>query len=248
MVLRRSAERIRAESWTTLTLELVLLVIGILLAFQLDRAYQAAQDRGLERRYLERLRVDLERDIAEVDRVVELTATRSDQVALLVAAIDDPGMAEEQPAAFVRALEQVTWRSVPSITTNTYDELRNTGRTTLLRSEPLRNALADYYGRVLEEQRRLGFGEDDQARFRLETLGLLSGQQLSAIEDGERFRLEVSPAEARRIAERFAARTGAHPWLARLTKYQVLMRRLALAYDARARELMVTIDRELGST
>lgn len=246
MVLRRMAESVRTESWTTLTLELVLLVIGILLAFQLDRAYQAVQDRALERRYLERLYGDLERDVAEVDRVVELTTERSDQVTLLLAAVEDPGVAADRPVEFVLALEKVTWRSVPSITTNTYDELRNTGRSTLLRSESLRNALADYYGRVLEEQRRLGFGEDDQARFRLETLGLLSGEQLSAIEDEERFPLEVSPGEARRIAERFAARTGAHPWLARLTKYQVLMRRLALAYDTRARALMVTIDQELA--
>lgn len=248
MLLSRIAKQIRAETGTVLILEMVLLVVGILLAFQLDRAYQAAQDRALERRYLERLHVDLERDIADVGRVVGLTARRSDQVALLVAAIDDPGVAEERPAEFVRALEQVTWRSVPSITANTYDELRSTGRTTLVRSESLRNALADYYGRTLEEQRRLGFGEDDQARFRLETLGLLSGQQLAAIEDRDRFELEVSPTEARGIAERFAARTAAHPWLARLTKYQVLMRRLALAYDARARELMAAIDRELGTT
>ena len=51
-------------------LELVIVVAGILLAFQVDRAYQASQDRALERRYLERLQADLQSDTAEVARIV----------------------------------------------------------------------------------------------------------------------------------------------------------------------------------
>ena len=92
----------------------------------------------------------------------------------------------------------------------------------------------------------MGLGEDDQDRFRLETLGLLSGAQLAAIEDPVRYAVEVSPADAKRIAVEYARRTDAHRWLPRLTKYQVLMRRLAEKFRERADALLSEIDDELA--
>ena len=245
MLLRRILKRTRDENWVALALELTMLIVGILLAFQVDRFYDRWQDGQLEDRYLERLTSDLENDTAEIAEVVARTERRLAQVRLLVDAIGQPDIAGEYPSDFVYAIEQVTWRSVPTITTYTYDELLSTGRMTLLRSEELRNGLAEYYA-FIEEQRRLGLGEDDQDHFRLETLGLLSGKQLSAIEDSRNYQLDASAEEAVEIAERFGSRTAAHPWLSRLTKYQVLMRRVALDFGSRAEILLIEIDRELA--
>ena len=116
---------------------------------------------------------------------------------------------------------------------------------TLLRSEELRSGLGAYYA-LVEDRRRLGLGEDDQDRFRLETLGLLSAEQLSGIEDPERFPFEVGAAEAARVARELTVRPGALAWLPRLAKYQVLMRRSAEEIRAAALLLMAEIDRELG--
>ena len=78
------------------------------------------------------------------------------------------------------------------------------------------------------------------------TVGLLSGDQLSAIEDPDRFDLHVAPGDAVRIARAFAGREAAHLWLGRLEKYQVLMARLARGSRERAREILREIDREIG--
>lgn len=240
-MLRRIKEKVRTENWLALGVELTLVVVGILLAFQLDRAYQASQDRELEQRYLARLAEDLRRDSAEIAANLSRTAVRLGQVELLESVIGDPTIAADDPVALVLALEQVTWRSVPTIASGTFDELQSTGRSVLLRSEALRRDLAAYYG-AMEEQRRLGLGEDDQDRFRVATLGLLSGGDLSAIEDPDGFRLEMSPHEATRIAEEFGSRPEAHLWLGRLTKYQVLMQRLSRDYQAGNRRLVSRID------
>jgi hypothetical protein len=114
---------------------------------------------------------------------------------------------------------------------------------TLIRSEELRNGLAEYYT-VIEEESRLALARDDQDRFRLETLGLLSGEHVSAIEDPSIYELVVSPEGALEIAEGFAGRATAHPWLSRLTGYQVLMQRLALDFDNKARILLAEIDQQ----
>jgi hypothetical protein len=245
MRMRGPLARIKAEDWLGLGLELVVVIVGIALAFQVDRAYQASQDRQLEFRYLERLHADLVRDTAELSAVVRRTGSRIEQVDLLDAASKDPTVAAVRPAEFVRAMEQVTWRSVPVIHANTYRELESTGRMILLRSEALRDGLADYYS-FIDEQRRLGLGEDDQDRYRLETLGLLSAPRLAGIEDPERYPGEATPAEAERIAVEYAGRPDAHVWLPRLTKYQVLMRRLAEEFRVRAEALLFEIDGELG--
>ena len=245
MLFRRITERVRDENWVALSLELRMVIVGILLAFQVDRLYGGWQDRQLEDGYLDRLTTDLQSDTAEIAEIVARTGRRLAQVQLLTEAIDDPRIAGEHPSDFVHAIEQVTWRSVPTITTSTYDELLSTGRMALLRSERLRNGLAEYYAFIVE-QTRLGLGEDDQDRFRLETLGLLSGEHLSAIEDASSYDLDVSAEEAVEIAEGFASRRTAHPWLSRLMKYQVLMRRLALEFDARAGVLLTEIEEQLN--
>lgn len=241
MLLRRLADKLRTGNWLAFGVELTLVVAGILLAFQLDRAYQASQDRDLEQRYLVRLGEDLRLDSGEIAANVARTGARLEQLALLESVIGDPSVAASDPHAFALALEQVTWRSVPAITSGTIDELQSTGRSVLLRSEQLRRDLANYYGSI-EEQRRLGFREDDQDRFRLETLGLLSGDDLSSIEDSGSFAFDMAPNEAAQIADAFGARTGAHLWLGRLAKYQVLMRRLSRDLQASNRQLLDHID------
>jgi hypothetical protein len=245
MLLRRIASGLRDRDWPTLALELGLVVVGILLAFQLDRAYQGVQDRSLERGYLERLANDLRRDSAEIAATIARTEVRLRQVALLDSARVDPDVAGADPRGFVEALEQVTWRSIATISTGTFDELRSTGRSVLLQSESLRTGLADYYG-FLEEQRRLALGEDDQDRFRVETVGLLPGRVLSSIEDPGRHAFDLSAAETIEIARDFGARTGAHSWLGRLAKYQVLVERVTREFQLRNQALLTQVDSLVG--
>jgi hypothetical protein len=246
MLLRRITQHLRDENWVAVSLDLFVVIIGILIAFQVDGCAEVRRSAGLERDYLERLRSDLETETAQFKEIVDRTQVRIAQANLLEAAIGSPDDVAARPVYFVRAMEQVTWRSYPVITAYTYGELLSSGRMTLLRSEDLRQSLSEYYTE-LEESRRLGLGEDDQEKFRDLTVGLLSAAQLSGIEDRERYDLEVSADEAVSIAREFATRVEAHAWLARLVKYQVLMRARAEEYIEDARNLISSIDEFLSS-
>ena len=244
MLLRRVSNRIRDENWLALGLDLLVVVLGILLAFEADRLHEWQQDKRLEQRYLERLQADLTADTAEFAVELSRLEIRLAQTQLLEDAVRDPEGVAGHPSDFIRALEQVTWRSFPTVTPYTYDELLTSGRMTMLTSEHLRRTLVEYYT-SLEDERRLGFGENDQERFRDETLGLLSAAHLSAIEDPSRYELDVPEREAVAIARQFASGSAAHAWLARPTKYQVLMRVLTEQYMTRAHTLISEIDGEL---
>ena len=67
----------------------------------------------------------------------------------------------------------------------------------------------------------------------------------ASIEDPSRYGEEISPEEAEAVAAQFARRTDAQLWLPRLTKYQVLMRRLAEDFRLRAEALLSELDGEL---
>lgn len=55
----------------------------------------------------------------------------------------------------------------------------------------------------------MGFGEDDQDRFRNATVGLLSAAHLSAIEDPDRYPIKISADQAVTIAKDLGAPRGA---------------------------------------
>lgn len=243
MFIRRMRAMRLERKWAAVVLDLTVVVVGIVLAFQVDRWNESRKDRQLERVYLERLRADLETETQQFEEIVIRTGHRLGQIRLLDEAIGRPESVASRPEEFAFALEQVTWRSFPTITAYTYSELVSTGRMTLLRVPEFRSDLADYYT-IIEETRRLGFGEDDHDRFRNATVGLLSAGHLSAIEDPDRYPMKISADQAVAIAKDLGARREARDWLPRLAKYQVLMRRRASQFIEMSERLIATSEPE----
>lgn len=238
MLLRRIITHLRSQSWLALGLDLLVVVVGIFLGFQVDRWYEGQRDIAVERTYLERLRADIEAERGQFQEIVNRTERRLEQITLVERALVDPRVAATDPIAFVSAIEQITWASFPrSITAPTYNELQTSGRAVLLRSERIRKSLVEYY-EAIEDARSLAWDEDDRAQFKLRTVGLVSGQDLSAIEDPGRVAFSVTPQEAVYIARQLAQRAEAVAWLPRLQKYQVLMRRQSSDLIAQAQRLL----------
>jgi hypothetical protein len=148
MIVRRLAEALRKQNWVTVVLEIMIVVIGIFLGLQANDWNQARNDRALEVRYLERLQADLQKDLGRLDSSDYLAWLRMRQVRLLLDGIADPAVAAAHPNQFIEAVEKVSWESYRRITPTSYDELISSGRATLIRSENLRYALAEYYSQV----------------------------------------------------------------------------------------------------
>ena len=66
MILRKLAEAVRKQSWSTIILEVLIVVVGIFFGLQVDAWNQNRKDRTAEAVYLERLRADTAANIAEV--------------------------------------------------------------------------------------------------------------------------------------------------------------------------------------
>ena len=128
----------------TLGLELIVVIAGILLAFQIDRWAQEGREREQEYQYLVRLKEDLQFEIGLMADGIDYAEQRIAAVRLLEEAAANPKIATERPNAFAQAVERVTWRSFPNINAYVYTELQSTGNLSLIQSDALRRDVADY--------------------------------------------------------------------------------------------------------
>jgi hypothetical protein len=69
MILRRLSEHVKAQNWFAVALDFIIVVVGILIAFQITAWNEQRADRAKEALYLSELIEDLNADLAEIDSI-----------------------------------------------------------------------------------------------------------------------------------------------------------------------------------
>lgn len=179
-------ERLRKNlvesNYGILGLEIVIVIIGILVAFQIDRWAEDRREREQEYDYLVRLKEDLQIEIHSMDAAIQFAESRIAAVLLLEEVIANPSVVMEQPDAVPVAMETATWRSFPQINAFVYTELQSSGNLALIRSESLRRELANHYTSI-RHYSPVGLDLDIQHQFDRLTAGILSTAELRKIEE-----------------------------------------------------------------
>ncbi|EED36175.1 conserved hypothetical protein [Luminiphilus syltensis NOR5-1B] len=144
-MLKRIFVFVRQRDWFAVAIEILVVMAGLLLAFQLDRWREDHAERQQERSYVNRLIADMQTDIPEIESAIALQQLRLELVDLLIAVGEDPKAAMAKPTVFMGAVSQAAYTYTPELTSYTFDNLRSTGDLRLIRSATLKNALFDYY-------------------------------------------------------------------------------------------------------
>ena len=147
MILRRLAQSLKEQNWTAISVEFVLLVLGVFLGIQAANWNEARQERALEAEYLARL----QRDFGAIDARLTINATRwefnaSAPIRLIndLDAFRQQGAWPRPKAEMLRDLDATMGSRIPAPRAASYVELLSAGRLGLLRDSRLREALADY--------------------------------------------------------------------------------------------------------
>ena len=138
MILRRITDNLRRQNWAELMSELLVLVVGIFLGFQLEGWNEDRKNRVVEAHYLERLHSDAEFNLQDVRLHAK---THLERAASL------QGIAKKLERGTIEGISAVDaemsfcyWYVIEDVRTRTaaYDELVATGNIDLIRNESLR--------------------------------------------------------------------------------------------------------------
>ena len=232
MFLRRLADHIRKQDWFIVIIELLVVVVGLMMAFQVDRWWEAMGEKKLERVYIQRLIDDVESDIPVIEGAIQLANMRKDYVELLMAVAENPAVAAQQPTSFLVAVDQAAFTYSPALRKATFDDLRSTGNMRLIHDLDMKTKLHDYY-RFDESQLQYrplqfavefhyfelanGVRSNKQVRFLQDNWLLVDPRDLEEVHNTD----PGDPDEIMAAAERFRNRPGLVSWLSQLREMQM---------------------------
>ena len=218
----------------------IVLMVGLVAAFQVDRWWEARRDRTDEQAYVSRLISEIEEDIAKLEYAIGLAEVRLDFGNLLAEVGADPSAALAEPGVFLAAVSQAAYTYTPTLSSNTFEDLRSTGNLKLLRDPDIKRSLHEYY--AYDEAQRQFISLNLMIEFRYFELsaGIVTLDQYSFVQDGwfvvnPRNIQEVRDARpeqagVRAAAERLARNEELLAWLPKVRGLQIDQIR---AHDAR---------------
>lgn len=151
MLLRRITQHLKDQNWFAVFVDFVIVVVGILIAFQITEWNEERAQQGLETSYLNRLAVDLR---STVD-YLNLKSGQADEIkkviekSLLVLNADDSGDKEliEAVSNYISKGSNILDFKV---TRTTFDDLKSSGNLHVLRNKELVRSLGQLHTNFTE--------------------------------------------------------------------------------------------------
>lgn len=132
--------------------EIVLVMIGILLALQIDNWNEDRKDRRIEITLLGNIKKDLESDIQEFRNVKQFKKSQNEAGHRLLEYLIDASKPLEDTVQFVNDLHLIVYFVVPSSNRTSFDIATNTGYLNNITNDSLVNELSKYFNDIGLEQ------------------------------------------------------------------------------------------------
>ena len=151
-----------------IVVEVLIIVVGVLIALGIDSWNNNRIDRNIEAEYLFRLSEDAAYNAEQGRQILEALERKSsklEQLARIAGNSQPKGMLDSKTVlALIGAGTDLGW-SFPDFRTNTFDELRTTGRLSLIRDIALRTAITDYDAGLRETVGRIDARRSDYPHY-----------------------------------------------------------------------------------
>ena len=226
--------------------EILLVVIGILIALQVNNWNEQRKDRIQERMFLVRLEAEVSNDIENISNSIRANKSRMQRAEFLLAAIDQPQLAEDSATYFIQSIEYAGYTNNPVVSDNTFEEIKSSGKLSLIRNEKLRSAIQEYYSWTSKRGQYNFILQDNQLNYLHERRGILSPRQqinMGSFKPSE----QCSPSEAKQVYERMMKKNGFLESLPFVIQTQVRTGESFEDIKQQATELKTMIEKELNN-
>jgi hypothetical protein len=141
----RLARRLREYDWAAAFIELLIVVVGILIALRVSNWNQERQDHARAENYYQRIHADLLADRQNIDTTLDFWRKVSTYGSEAIAYGESGTLAQGSKWETVLAYYQAS-QIMPFVASDTtFEEMRSTGDLGLIPDQKLRKELADYY-------------------------------------------------------------------------------------------------------
>ena len=145
MALHRLARRLHAHDWFESIVEVLIVIVGILVALQVSNWNQDRQDRNLAQDYERRLHTELQSDIRNIALTRDFWHKVADYQAAASKYAETGELADGSAWKTLLAYYQASQLRPFELEDTTFTELRDAGELRLLGDGELSKGLADYY-------------------------------------------------------------------------------------------------------
>ncbi len=139
MILRRVIEHVKAQNWTAVALDFVIVVVGVFIGIQVSNWNAARADRALERHYLVQLRDDLKLIEHEVREQIDFERFQTWVAGEIASELEEPGAQAERRIGV--GLAQLTMRRTLRAESPTFADLQSSGNLGVIADPDLRGAI-----------------------------------------------------------------------------------------------------------
>jgi hypothetical protein len=145
MAVMKLAQRLRAHDWLAAGIEVLIVIVGILVALQVSNWNQGRQEQRLAEEYARRLHGELQSDLRNIASTREFWQKVASYQAVASAHADTGALADGSAWKTVLAYYQASQLRPFELEDTTFTELRAAGELRLLGDTNLSKGLADYY-------------------------------------------------------------------------------------------------------
>ena len=143
MLLRRITEHVRAQNWTAIAIDFVIVVVGVFIGIQVSNWNEDRQNASRTQNYYSRLIEDLDSERRALLARLDYMAVTDGYGHTALAAIDDPSA--KRTSQYLIALYQASQIWTYSVQRATYDEILSSGIAEAIPEPGLRTHLANFY-------------------------------------------------------------------------------------------------------
>ncbi|MEZ5921714.1 MAG: DUF6090 family protein [Parvularculaceae bacterium] len=152
MILRRLIEHVKAQHWTAVFLDFVIVVAGVFIGIQVSNWNAAKQEHRREALILDRLASDFRTIETDAQEAVAFHKRSLDGLQTVVEALHDGVLTADKEASFRNGLRYSYLHRNATERSGTFIEILSSGQVAMIRNEALRTALIDYDNNVLESE------------------------------------------------------------------------------------------------
>lgn len=145
MRLRSLTTHLREQNWFAVALDFLIVVVGILIAFQITIWNEERADRQRAAAYLEMLQADFAAIIERLDTNLAIIDTTINSIAYVRDVLNSkPELSNEEAEAFSVALNLIDNTRVPGSRSATFIEMQSSGELNLIDNPDLKKSLFTY--------------------------------------------------------------------------------------------------------